>query len=208
MKMDLTAVTDFNLVAKHGGFGAASRATATPKATLSRHVRELEERLGVRLIERGARPLRLTEEGAALHARTEEPFGTIADALQDIKAGLNRPSGRLRISAPLLFASTSLGPLAAAFLAAYPDVLLEVTTDDGFVDLRDGELDLVIRANPRPDDDLTATPCWPALARRWCRLPSSPAMCGPAAWCSGARRPCRLSKFGCCMRRDAWSAPK
>ena len=152
--MDLTAVADFNLVAKHGGFGAASRATATSKATLSRRVRELEESLGVRLIERGARPLRLTEEGAALHARTEEPFGAIADALLDIQSGLNRPSGRLRISAPLLSASMSLGPLAAAFLAAYPDVLLEVTTDDGFVDLRDGDVDLVIRANPRPDDDL------------------------------------------------------
>jgi DNA-binding transcriptional LysR family regulator len=152
--MDLTAVADFNLVVRHGGFGAASRATATPKATLSRRVRELEERLGVRLIERGARPLRLTEEGAALHARTEEPFGVIAAALQDVKAGLERPSGRLRISAPLLFASVSLGPLAAAFLARYPDVLLDVTTDDGFVDLRDGAVDIVIRANPRPDDDL------------------------------------------------------
>ena len=152
--MDLTAVTDFNLVAKHGGFGAASRATATSKSTLSRRVRELEESLGVRLIERGARPLRLTEEGAALYARTDGPFVAITDALQSIQAGLNRPSGRLRISAPLLFASMSLGPLAAAFLAAYPDVLLEVTTDDGFVDLRDGDVDLVIRANPRPDDDL------------------------------------------------------
>ena len=152
--MDLTAVTDFNLVARHGGFGAASRATSLSKATLSRRVRELEDALGVRLIERGARPLRLTEEGAVLHARTAEPVGAITDALQDIKAGLSRPSGRLRISAPLLFASLSLGPLAAAFLAAYPAVLLEVSTDDGFVDLRDGDVDVVIRANPRPDDDL------------------------------------------------------
>lgn len=152
--MDLTAVTDFNLVARHGGFGAASRATATSKATLSRRVRELEESLGVRLIERGVRPLKLTDEGAVLYARTGEPCGAIADALQDIKAGLNRPSGRLRISAPLLFANMSLGPLAAAFVAAYPGVLLEVTTEDGFVDLRDGAVDIVIRANPRPDDDL------------------------------------------------------
>ena len=82
--MDLTAVTDFNLVARHGGFGAASRATAIAKATLSRHVRELEDSLGVRLIERGVRPLRLTEEGAALHARTEEPLCVITDALQDV----------------------------------------------------------------------------------------------------------------------------
>ena len=152
--MDLTAVNDFNLVARHGGFGAASRATGTSKATLSRHVRELENSLGVRLIERGTRTLRLTEEGAVLHARTEQPFGTIFEALQDVKAGLNRPSGRLRVSAPLLFANRSLGPLTAAFLAAYPGVLLEVSTDDGFVDLRDGNVDIVIRANPRPDDEL------------------------------------------------------
>jgi DNA-binding transcriptional LysR family regulator len=152
--MDLTAVSDFNSVAKHGGFGAASRVTGIPKASLSRRVRELEDSLGVHLIERGVRPLRLTEEGAALHARTGAPVDAIADALQDIKAGLHRPSGRLRISAPLLFASVSLGPLAAAFLAAYPDVLLEVSTDDGFVDLRDGKVDIVIRANPRPDEDL------------------------------------------------------
>lgn len=152
--MDVTAVADFNMVARHGGFGAASRATAISKATLSRRVRELEERLGVRLIERGVRPLRLTEEGAVLHARTDAPCGAIADALQDIKAGLHRPSGRLRVSAPVLFANRSLGPLAAAFLAAYPDVLLEASTDDGFVDLRDGTVDVVIRANPRPDDEL------------------------------------------------------
>jgi DNA-binding transcriptional LysR family regulator len=152
--MDLTAVNDFNLVAKHGGFGAASRATAISKATLSRRIRELENSLGIRLIERGARPLRLTEAGAALHARTEAPVGAIADALKDIEAGLRRPSGRLRVSAPLLFANLSLGPLAAAFLQAYPEVMLEVSTDDGFVDLRDSDIDIVIRANPHPDDDL------------------------------------------------------
>lgn len=152
--MDLAAVVDFNLVAKHGGFGAASRASGQAKATLSRRVRDLEDHLGVRLIERGARPLRLTEEGAVLHARTDLPFGAIADALQDVKAGLGRPSGRLRMSAPLLFANLTLGPLAAAFVAAYPDVLLEVTTDDKFVDLVADEFDIVIRANPRPDDNL------------------------------------------------------
>jgi len=152
--MDLNAVLDFNLVVKHGGFGAASRATGLSKASLSRRVRELEDSLGVRLIERGVRPLRLTEEGAALHARTEEPLRAITETLDDIGHGLNRPSGRLRVSAPLLFANLSLGPLAAAFGKAYPKVLLEVTTDDNFVDLRDGEVDVVIRANPRPHEDL------------------------------------------------------
>ena len=152
--MDLLALTDFHLVATHGGFGRASRASGQPKATLSRHVRELEDSLGVRLIERGTRALRLTDEGLVLHTRTSARMTEIAEALQDVKAGLGRPSGRLRVSVPLLFAQTSLGGLAAAFLAAFPGVLLEVATDDRFVDLVADEIDVVIRVNPRPDSDL------------------------------------------------------
>lgn len=152
--MDLVALTDFHLVATHGGFGRASRASGQAKATLSRRVRELEESLGVRLIERGSRVLRLTEEGAVLHARTGARIGEIAEALQDVKAGLGRPSGRLRVSVPLLFAQTSLGAMASAFLVAFPEVLLEVATDDRFVDLVADEVDVVIRVNPRPDSDL------------------------------------------------------
>ena len=152
--MDLLALTDFHLVATHGGFGRASRASGQSKATLSRHVRELEDSLGVRLIERGARTLRLTDEGVVLHARTGARIAEIAEALQDVKAGLGRPSGRLRVSVPLLFAQTSLGGLAAAFLAAFPGVLLEVTTDDRFIDLVADDIDVVVRVNPRPDSDL------------------------------------------------------
>ena len=152
--MDLLALADFHLVATHGGFGRASRASGQPKATLSRRVRELEESLGVRLIERGSRTLRLTDEGAVLHTRTGSRIGEIAEALQDVKAGLGRPSGRLRVSVPMLFAQTSLGPLAAAFLAAFPEVLLEVANDDRFVDLVADEVDVVVRVNPRADGDL------------------------------------------------------
>ena len=69
--MDLQALADFDLVATHGGVGRAAARAGRPKATLSRRIMELEESLGVRLIERGPRSLRLTDEGAALHARTE-----------------------------------------------------------------------------------------------------------------------------------------
>jgi DNA-binding transcriptional LysR family regulator len=193
--MDIVAVTDFNLVARHGGFGAASRASTQSKATLSRRVRELEESLGVRLIERGIRPLRLTEEGAVLHARTDAPLGAIADTLQDIKAGLGRPTGRLRISAPLLFANLSLGPLIAAFISAYPDVLPEVTTEDKFVDLLAEDIDIVIRANPRPDDILVGR-CFlrnplvlvapPGLPRPASAADTTPASRFPAVMRTGA----------------------
>jgi DNA-binding transcriptional LysR family regulator len=152
--MDILALSDFNLVASHGGFGRASRASGQPKATLSRRVRELEESLGVRLIERGGRQLRLTEEGAILHARTESSLGEIGEALADARAGLGRPSGRLRVSVPVLFAQSAMGRIAAAFAAAYPDVLLEVTTEDRFAELVEEGYDVVLRVNPRPDDRL------------------------------------------------------
>ena len=188
--MDLLALSDFHLVATHGGFGRASRASGQPKATLSRRVRDLEESLGVRLIERGSRTLRLTDEGAVLHTRTGSRIGEIAEALQDVKAGLGRPSGRLRVSVPMLFAQTSLGPLAAAFLAAFPEVLLEVANDDRFVDLVADEVDVVVRVNPRPDGDLVGR-CFlrnrlvlvapPGLARPVVEAHTFPAVMRPGA---------------------------
>ena len=152
--MDLLALADFNLVASHGGFGRASRASGRPKATLSRRVMELEESLGVRLLERGARSLRLTEEGRTLYARTEGLLSEVAEIGAAIAGGLAGPRGRLRVSAPLLFAHTALGRLAADFIAAYPEVRLEVTADDRFVDLVEEGYDVVIRVNPPPDQDL------------------------------------------------------
>ncbi|QHI98487.1 LysR family transcriptional regulator [Xylophilus rhododendri] len=152
--MDLPALADFNLVVTHGGFGKASRASGQSKATMSRRVRELEDSLGVRLIERGGRQLRLTQEGAVLHARTAAPYGEIHEALKDVKAGLGQPSGLLRVSTPMLFGQTLLGPLAAAFARAYPQVMLELVTEDRMVDLVAEGMDIVIRVNPRPDDRL------------------------------------------------------
>ncbi|APG03861.1 LysR family transcriptional regulator [Luteibacter rhizovicinus DSM 16549] len=152
--MDLLALADFDVVALHGGFGAASRATGRPKATLSRRVRELEDALGVRLIERGARPFRLTEEGATLHAEAHAMLGRIEDVAEGLVARAGAPRGALRVSAPVLFAHRGLGRLAARFAMNFPAVHLEVVVDDRFVDpLKEG-FDVVIRANPAPSTDL------------------------------------------------------
>ncbi|HBI70280.1 MAG TPA: LysR family transcriptional regulator, partial [Massilia sp.] len=85
--MDLHALADFNLVARHGGFGRAARASGRPKATLSRRVAELESSLGVRLLERGARVLKLTQEGQALFERTAALLGEIDEAAADVASG-------------------------------------------------------------------------------------------------------------------------
>jgi DNA-binding transcriptional LysR family regulator len=152
--MDLLALTDFNLVARHGGFGKAARATGRPKATLSRRVAELETSLGLRLLERGARTLKLTEEGRALHERTGALLSEIEEAATDIAAGGTTPRGRLRISAPLLFSQTAMGKLAAEFALKYPQIRLQVTTEDRPVDMVEEGYDLVIRVNPDPDATL------------------------------------------------------
>jgi DNA-binding transcriptional LysR family regulator len=152
--VDLHALSDFNAVALHGGFGAASRATGRPKATLSRRVRELEDALDTRLIDRGARPFRLTDEGATLHAETRAMLDRIDDVAADLASSAGAPRGRLRVSAPVLFANRGLGRLAARFARQHPGVQLDVVIDDHFIDpLKDG-FDLVIRANPEPSTDL------------------------------------------------------
>jgi DNA-binding transcriptional LysR family regulator len=152
--MDLLALADFNLVARHGGFGSAARASGRPKATLSRRVAELESSLGVRLLERGARVLKLTQEGRALFERTGALLTEVDEAAAAIASGGDRPRGRLRLSAPLLFSQTAMGRLAAGFALKYPEVRLEVTTEDRAVDMVEEGYDLVIRVNPDPDENL------------------------------------------------------
>src|SRR3954469_7169627 len=89
--MDHLALADFNLVARHGGFGKAARAAGRPKATLSRRVAELEAALALRLFERGARALKLTEEGRALFERTGALLTEIDETAAAIASGGHTP---------------------------------------------------------------------------------------------------------------------
>lgn len=152
MPMDLLAISDFNLVATHGGFGLASRASGRPKATLSRRVAELELALGVRLFERGAKTLRLTDEGRRLHEKTGGLLAEISEAADEVSNGSAQPRGRLRVSAPVLFSHMAMGRIAAGFAKAYPEVRLEVTAEDRDVDMVEEGYDVAIRVNPAPDE--------------------------------------------------------
>jgi DNA-binding transcriptional LysR family regulator len=149
--MDLLALADFNLVARHGGVGRAARESGRPKATLSRRVSDLESGLNLRLFERGARVLKLTEEGRALYERTSALLREIDETAAAIASGGETPRGSLRVSAPLLFSQAAMGKLAAAFALRYPEIRLEVTTEDRAVDMVEEGYDLVIRVNPDPD---------------------------------------------------------
>lgn len=152
--MDLNALADFQLIASHGGLGKASRASKRSKATLSRRLATLEEDLGVRLIERGASGLELTEAGELLLRRTEGPMREVAEAAAAARDSLARPQGQLRIAAPVLFSQLALGQLCARFRALYPDITVEVVAEDRLVDLVDEHFDVAIRPNPQPDSAL------------------------------------------------------
>lgn len=152
--MDLEALSDFNLVAAHGGFGRAGRVSGRSKATLSRHVAELEQSLGVRLIERGSQSLRLTDEGRALHDRTDGLLSEIAEAGEAVVLGASTPRGRLRVSAPVFLAHVAFPRIGARFALAYPEVQLEIVAEDRKVDPVEDGYDLVIRVDPSPDERL------------------------------------------------------
>lgn len=152
--MDLNGLGDFTLVAAHGGLGKASRASGKSKATLSRHIAELEEQLGVRLIERSARGLKLTEAGETLVARTEGPMQEVTEAMTAAREGLATPRGRLRVASPLLFSQLAMGRICAEFCAAYPEVTVEAVAEDRLVDLVEEQFDVAIRVNPSPDSGL------------------------------------------------------
>lgn len=152
--MDLSALADFHRVVAAGSLGKASRASNRPKATLSRHVRDLEESLGVRLVERGARSLQLTAEGQALFDRTRGLLLDIEDAGRDLSAAGGRPHGWLRISAPVMFTNAWGGRLAAEFVARYPGVQVDLVASDVQVDLVEQGFDVAIRVNPHPTSEL------------------------------------------------------
>jgi DNA-binding transcriptional LysR family regulator len=152
--MDFNALGDFQLVAAHGGFGKASRASGRSKATLSRRVAELEQALGVRLIERGAQRLELTEAGQLLLQRTQGPMNELAEAAAAAHDSFATPRGRLRIAAPLLFSQVALGRIAARFLASYPEVQIDIVAEDRVVNLADEHFDVSIRINPPKDSTL------------------------------------------------------
>ena len=152
--MDLNALADFALVATNGGLGKASRASGRSKATLSRRIADLEDQLGVRLIERHARGLRLTEAGELLMARTEGPMHDVVEAMTAVREGVSAPRGRLRVAAPVLFSQLAMGRVCADFCGAYPDVTMDVVSEDRLVDLVEEQFDVAIRPNPRPDTAL------------------------------------------------------
>jgi DNA-binding transcriptional LysR family regulator len=165
MAADLGDLTAFAAVARAGGFRDAARATGGSASSLSEAVRRLEAKLAVRLLNRTTRSVAPTEAGARLLARLGPALGEIEAAL-DVVAGLrDRPAGTLRLNVPVVAARLVLPRIVPPFLAAYPDIRLEVTAEDSFVDVLAAGCDAGIRYEERLEQDMIAVPIGPREQR-------------------------------------------
>lgn len=132
-------------VVEAGSFVGAADALNMSKAAVSRILSELEARLQVRLLHRTTRRLSLTPEGELFFARSKELLAGVEEAEAEITERSGQAVGVLKISAPFSFGVLRLAPLWGGFLAAHPQIHLEVTLSDRFVDLVDEGFDLAIR---------------------------------------------------------------
>ncbi len=138
-------MTVFTAVVEAGSFVGAADALGISKAVASRLVAELEARLGVRLLHRTTRKLSLTEEGRTFHARCQAVLADVQEAEAEITARAGQAQGLLKINVPVTFGVMHLAPLWGDFMAQNPQVSLDVTLSDRFVDLVEEGYDLAVR---------------------------------------------------------------
>ena len=132
-------------VVRSGSFVGASEVLGMSKAAVSRHVSELEARLGMRLLQRTTRRLALTEAGQIFHARSKDILDSVSESEDEISTQTGTASGQLRISAPVTFGVRHLAPLWGEFRRRHPKVTLDITLADRVVDLIEEGYDLAIR---------------------------------------------------------------
>jgi DNA-binding transcriptional LysR family regulator len=165
MRIDLGDLSAFVAVARAGGFRDAARATNGSASGLSDAVRRLETRLGVRLFNRTTRSVVPTEAGKSLLARLNPVLSEIDSALDIVNGFRDTPTGTLRLNVPLSAARLVLPSIVPRFLAAYPEIHLEVTTDENFVDVLAAGCDAGIRYGERLEQDMIAVPIGPSVQR-------------------------------------------
>jgi len=150
---DLNDLRFFAAVVEHGGFSAAGRALNVPKSRLSKRIAHLEERLGVRLLQRTTRRFAVTEVGARFHERCRAVLEE-AQAAQDVVDELRaEPRGVVRMSCPVSLVQTVIADVLPDFLAAYPKVQVRVLSSNRRVDVIGEGFDLAIRVRDRFDTD-------------------------------------------------------
>lgn len=165
MKSNLDDLNIFVAVARAGGFREAARIRNASASGLSEAIRRLESELGVRLLNRTTRSVSLTEAGQGLLNRLSPALSEVEAALDVVNGFRDRPAGTLRINVPVSAARLVLPAIVPGFLAAYPDIRLEVITEESFVDILAAGCDAGIRYDERLEPDMIAIPIGPRVQR-------------------------------------------
>jgi len=165
MDINLGDLSAFVAVARAGGFRDAARLNDSSASGLSDAVRRLEAKLGVRLLHRTTRSVVPTEAGRSLLARLDPVFAEVESALDVVNGFRDRPAGTLRINVPVSAARLVLPGIVPRFLAAYPEIQMEVITEESFVDVIAAGCDAGIRYEERLEQDMVAVPIGPRLQR-------------------------------------------
>ncbi|MFC0083597.1 LysR family transcriptional regulator [Dyella flava] len=155
----------FMSVARAGGFRDAARSGGMSPSGLSEAVRRLETQLGVRLLNRTTRSVVPTEAGRRLLDRLGPALAEVESALDVVNSARDKPIGTLRLNVPVSAARLVLPALLPAFLAAYPEVQVEIIAEDSFVDLLTSGCDAGIRYDERLEQDMIAIPIGPRVQR-------------------------------------------
>lgn len=165
MKSNLGDLNALMAVARAGGFRDAARATGISASGLSEAVRRLETALGVRLFNRSTRSVVPTEAGKRLLERLSPALTEVESALDVVNTFRDRPAGTLRLNVPVSAARLVLPAIVPGFLAAYPEIRLEVVAEDSFVDVLAAGFDAGIRYDERLEQDMIAVPIGPRVQR-------------------------------------------
>ena len=165
MAEQLGDLAAFVSVARAGGFREAARSGGVSASSLSEALRRLEARLGVRLLHRSTRSVVPTEAGARLLDRLGPALVEVEAALDVVNGFRDRPAGTLRLNVPASAARLVLPALVPPFLAAYPDIRMDVVVDESFVDVLAAGCDAGIRYEERLEQDMIAVPIGPRRQR-------------------------------------------
>ena len=165
MPHDLADLTAFVAVARAGGFRQAAKLRGSSASHLSAAVRRLEADLGVRLLNRTTRSVVPTEAGQSLLARLGPALGEVEASVEAVSGFRDRPAGMLRLNVPASAARLVLPTIVPAFLLAYPDIRMEIQTDESFVDVLAAGCDAGIRYEERLELDMIAVPIGPRIQR-------------------------------------------
>ena len=152
----LNDMATFASVVSEGSFSRAAQSLGLSKATISKRISRLEDRLGARLLNRTTRRLSLTEIGSAFNEHCSRLVAEAEEAEQTVTALTANPRGTLRVNVPMSFGRLHIARAIPQFLAQFPDLKVDITLDDAFVDLVHGGYDLAIRIAELPDSSLVA----------------------------------------------------